>query len=59
VADTKISALTAAAAAAAVNELPINEAGASKKVTVQQLLDFIATQMRGAIEANKQSLDMQ
>lgn len=38
-ADTKISALTAAAAAALANELPINEAGTSKKLTVQQILD--------------------
>ncbi len=38
-ADTKISALTAAGAAALANELAINEAGTSKKVTVQQILD--------------------
>lgn len=37
-ADTKISALTAAAAAAGANELAINEAGTSKKLTVAQLL---------------------
>jgi len=37
VADTKISGLPAASAAAAANELPINEAGASKKVTAAQL----------------------
>src|SRR5688572_32030667 len=36
-ADTKISALTAAAAAAVANEFPINEAGASKKVTLAQV----------------------
>ena len=36
-ADTKISALTAATAAAAANELAINEAGTSKKVTADQL----------------------
>lgn len=35
---TKISALTAAAAAAGANELAINEAGTSKKVTVTQIL---------------------
>jgi hypothetical protein len=39
-ADTKISALAAAAAAAATNELAINEAGTSKKITVAQLQDF-------------------
>src|SRR3990172_7982875 len=41
-ADTKISALTAAAAAAAANELAINEAGTSKKLTVAQLATFLA-----------------
>ena len=39
-ADTKISALTAATAAAAANELAINEAGASKKLTAAQLRTF-------------------
>jgi hypothetical protein len=37
VADTKISALTAASAAATTNELAINEAGTSKKLTVGQI----------------------
>lgn len=41
-ADTKISALTAASVAALANEFAINEAGTSKKVTVAQLKDFIA-----------------
>lgn len=36
-ADTKISALSAASAAAGANELAINEAGTSKKLTVTQL----------------------
>lgn len=40
-ADTKISALTAATAAAGANELAINEAGASKKVTVRQIEEFV------------------
>lgn len=40
-ADTKISALTAAAAAALANEHAINEAGTSKKVTQQQMLDAV------------------
>lgn len=40
-ADTKISALPAASAAAAANELGINEAGTSKKLTVAQLQDFL------------------
>ena len=40
-ADVKISALTAAASAAGANELPINEAGTSKKLTITQLLTFM------------------
>ncbi len=40
-ADTKISALTAATAAAAANELAINEAGTSKKVTMTQVATFV------------------
>jgi hypothetical protein len=40
-ADTKISALPAASAAAAANELAINEAGASKKLTIAQIADYI------------------
>jgi hypothetical protein len=36
-ADTKISALTAASVAADANEIPINEAGTTKKLTVAQL----------------------
>jgi hypothetical protein len=39
-ADTKISALSAASAAAAANELAINEAGTSKKLTVAQVKAF-------------------
>lgn len=45
--DTKISALTAASAAAAANELPINEAGTSKKITVDQLADYLANKISG------------
>jgi hypothetical protein len=41
VADTKISALTAATAVAGANEFAINEAGTSKKVTAAQLQDFL------------------
>jgi hypothetical protein len=41
VADTKISALTAASAAAGTNELAINEAGTSKKLTVAQIQAFM------------------
>jgi len=42
-ADTKISALTAASAAAAANEIPINEAGTSKKITLTQVEAFLET----------------
>lgn len=41
-ADTKISALTAASVAAVANELAINEAGVSKKITVGQLQTLIS-----------------
>ena len=40
-ADTKISALTAASVAALANEFAINEAGASKKLTLQKALDGV------------------
>lgn len=42
-ADTKISALTAASVAAVGNELPVNEAGTSKKVTITQLITLLQT----------------
>lgn len=42
-ADTKISALTAASVAAVGNELPINEAGTSKKITITQLKTLLQT----------------
>lgn len=42
-ADTKISALAAASAAAAANELAINEAGTSKKITITQLQTLLQT----------------
>jgi hypothetical protein len=40
-ADTKISALTAAGSAATSNEIPINEGGTTKKVTVAQIASAI------------------
>lgn len=40
-ADTKISALPAASAAAGANELPINEAGTTKKLTLEQIRDLL------------------
>ena len=42
-ADTKISGLTAASVAAVANELPVNEAGTSKKVTITQLVTLLQT----------------
>lgn len=45
-ANTHISALSAASAAAAANEIPINEAGASKKLTVAQLQAFLGMTKR-------------
>src|SRR3954470_12709950 len=42
-ADIKISALTGATAAAAANELAINEAGVSKKVTMAQVRTFVSS----------------
>ena len=54
-ADTKISALTAATAAAAANELAINEAGTSKKLTVAQIATFVGpTVISGATGAANQ-----
>lgn len=47
-ADTKISGLTAASAAALANELAINEAGTSKKLTVQQIADLLVTPFMNA-----------
>lgn len=44
-ADTKISALTAASAVVDANEFAINEAGTSKKVTALQLRDYTAAWM--------------
>jgi hypothetical protein len=43
-ANVRISDLTAASAVAAANELEINEAGTSKKVTADQILAFIKAQ---------------
>lgn len=40
-ADIKVSALTAASAAAGTNELPINESGTSKKLTISQVVGFV------------------
>lgn len=54
-ADTKISALAAAAAAAGANELAINEAGTSRKLTVTQIATFVGpTIISGATGAANQ-----
>lgn len=42
-ADTKVSALTAAAAALTTQEIPVNEGGASKKVTLAQVKTLMQT----------------
>lgn len=42
-ADAKISALTAATSALAADEVPVNEAGTTKKVTLTQLASFVLT----------------
>lgn len=47
-ADTKISALTAATAAADANELAINEAGTSKKLTMAQVAAHIFKRIAGS-----------
>lgn len=46
-ADSKISALTAAAAALGAMELPVNDAGASKKLTVSQLEKYVGWRLLG------------
>ena len=50
-ADTKISALAAASAGIAADEFAINEAGASKKLTLQQICDFLVTRAAAATVA--------
>jgi len=47
-ADTKISALTAVTASAAANEFAVNEAGTSKKCSLQQIADFLFTRINGS-----------
>jgi hypothetical protein len=54
VADTKISALTAASAVADANEFAINEAGTSKKVTALQLRTYVGDTL---ITGNSGALD--
>ena len=42
-ADTKISALTAATTGAGANEFAINEAGTTKKLTLTQIVTYLQT----------------
>lgn len=58
-ADTKISALTAATAAAAANEFAINEAGTSKKLTLTQIADYFVTRVSGNSGAAGQNITYQ
>lgn len=44
-ADSKISALSAASVAAVANELAINEAGTSKKISITQLITLLKTNL--------------
>ena len=58
-ADTKISALTAVTAVAAANEFAVNEAGASKKATADQIATFLGNNLTGssgAAGANRTTL---
>ena len=50
-ADTKISALPAASVAAVANEFAINEVGVSKKLTLQQIADFLVKRAAGSTVA--------
>lgn len=50
-ADTKISALAGASAGAATNEFAINEAGTSKKLTLQQIANFLVKRAAAATVA--------
>jgi hypothetical protein len=52
-ADTKISGLTAAAAVADANEIPINEAGTTKKITALQMKAYIGESLNNASVADQ------
>lgn len=54
-ADTKISALTAASSALAADEFPVNEAGTTKKVTIGQVQVLMGNSLRSA-STSSQSL---
>lgn len=50
-ADSTINALTAATSALVADEMEVNEAGSSKKVTIQQISDLVVQNTTGQIEA--------
>jgi hypothetical protein len=52
-ADTKISALPAASAVADANEVPINEAGTTKKITALQLAAYMGNKLNNASVADQ------
>ncbi len=56
-ADSKISALTAAASVAGTNEFAINEAGTSKKVTAAQISTYVGAQPLDATLTSLAALD--
>lgn len=53
-ADTKISGLTAAASALAADEIPVNEAGTTKKVTLTQIGALQGDTIRNVITGDQQ-----
>ena len=57
-ADTKVSALTAVASAVGTHELPVNEAGASKKATVAQVTTYVNANIAlgAALNVNSQEI---
>lgn len=52
-ADTKISALTAATTVADANEIPINEAGTTKKITALQIKAYLGDSLQNASTADQ------
>lgn len=46
-ADVKISALPAASSAASTDELPANQSGTTRKLTVQKISDFVSAASGG------------
>lgn len=52
-ADTKISELTAATTVADANEIPINEAGTTKKITALQIKSYLGDSLQNASTASQ------